>query len=102
MSDGPATTPMDVSELMPCAVCGKGVMHQGVPVFYELTIRSVVADISNIRRMHGMEQVMGGNVPLARIFLPSNKVGDRLPANRVLLCADCAGESQLLLRFLGE
>ncbi|MBO3760397.1 hypothetical protein [Ciceribacter sp. L1K22] len=94
--------PMDIDELRPCAVCGKGVMHTGSPVFYELNIASCVVDLKNVQRMHGLEQMMGGATALARVFSPSNVVAQRMPADRVLLCSECAGVPHPPLRFVGE
>ena len=40
--------------------------------------------------MHGMEMMMGGNVPLARIFSPSTEVSKRIgDGKHALLCQDC-------------
>lgn len=91
MNEKPDTTPLDASELLPCAHCRKGMLHGNNPVFYELTIRQCIADLPNIRRMHGMEMMMGGAVSIARALSPSNIVAHRLgQPTRVLVCMDCA------------
>lgn len=85
------TEPMDVGELKSCAGCGNGVLHSGNPTFYEVEIRQCLADLPNIQRMHGLEQMMNGAVPLARIFSPNNTVAHRIGRRtRLLLCMDCA------------
>lgn len=84
-------TPMDVSELEPCALCGKGLMHANDLAFYEVTARQCVIDLANVRRMHGLELAMGGAAPLARIFSPDNTVAQRVGApRRSLVCQSCA------------
>jgi hypothetical protein len=100
MADRLDTTPLDVSELKPCTCCGKGVMHAGSLVFYELTMRSCVVDVKNVQRMHGLEMTTGGAVPLARIFSPSNTVAQRLPATRHLICSDCAVRATMPIVFI--
>lgn len=87
----PETCPFDVSELRKCAGCGKGVLHTGNLMFYEVQVTRCIADLRNIQRMHGMEQMMHGEVALARMFSPSNAVAQRIgkPA-RLLFCMDCA------------
>ena len=59
---------LDVGDVEPCASCGKPLMEGGGICFYEVTITQHVFDLRSIQQMHGMEMMMGGNVPLARIF----------------------------------
>lgn len=97
------TTPLDASELQPCAHCKKGMLHSGAPVFYELTIRQCVADMPNIQRMHGMEMMMGGNVGIARALSPSNTVAHRIgQPHRLLVCMDCSMQEKAPAAFLME
>lgn len=84
------TEPLDRSELKPCALCGKGVLHTGAPFFYELTIAQCVADLSSIRQQHGLELMLGAAAPLAAVLVPSTTVARRMPASRVLVCSECA------------
>ena len=84
-----ATKPLDVSELQKCALCDRGMMHGGAIHFYEANIGQCVVNVGNLQRMHGLEQMMQGNVALARVFSPDNTVALRLPTKRVLICADC-------------
>ncbi len=97
------TTPMDASELRACAMCGKGLLHDGNPSFYEIEVRQCLADLGNIQRMHGLEQMMGGNVPLARVFSPENtvahRIGDRV---RRLVCMECALKPSLPVAVLAS
>lgn len=102
MNDKPETTPLDVSELLPCAHCRKGMLHGGAPVFYEVTVRQCVADIPNIQRMHGMEMMMGGAVGIARALSPSNTVAHRLRPARLLICMDCAVQEKAPVAALME
>ncbi|MEW6121607.1 MAG: hypothetical protein AB1698_03275 [Pseudomonadota bacterium] len=92
--------PLDVSELKPCALCRRGMMHDGNIVFYEITLGQCVVDVGNVQRMHGLEMMMGGAVGLARAFYPSNTVAQRLPAERHLVCQSCLLESSGLSRLM--
>jgi len=83
-------TPMDMADLLKCAICGKGMMHNGDMTFYEITISQCVVDIPNVQRMHGMELMMGGAVPLARVLSPDNTVAHRLGTpTRLQFCFTC-------------
>jgi hypothetical protein len=98
----PETKPLDVAELKPCALCKRGMMHSGSPVFYELNFATCVVDLPNIQRMHGLETMMGGNVGVARAFSPSNNVAHRMPATRSMICSECAETRPILPLLLLE
>jgi len=105
MTDQPEiqTPPLDVTELMACFLCDKGVMHGGDVHFYEVEIRQCVVDAKNINRMHGMEMMMGGNPAIARALSPDNTVAQRIgPKKRRLLCASCALHQQYPVALLCE
>jgi len=96
------TKPLDVSELLPCAGCGKGMMHGGNIHFYEVETRQCIVDLANVQRMHGLEMMMGGAVGLARVFSPSNTVAHRLQPERKMFCAECAMTSGTPVAMLAE
>ena len=97
------TKPFDVSDLKPCALCNRGMMHGGSPIFYELSFTTCVVDIPNVQRMHGMEMMMGGAVGIARVFSPSNNVANRMPPSRSLICSECAESRPTVpLLLMGE
>jgi len=102
VADDPDSVPLDISELKPCRLCGKGVMHAGSLGFYELTMRSCVIDVKNVQRMHGLELMMGGNVPIARIFSPSNTIAHRLAPARHLICSACATRETMPVLFIED
>lgn len=96
------TTPLDRRELQPCSLCGKGVLHAGTPVFYELAFGTCVADIRSIQQQHGLEQMLGAAAALAPVFAPSTVVAHRLPAVRHLICSDCVLQATPPLVFLDD
>jgi hypothetical protein len=102
MGDPLPGKPVDAADLKPCARCGKGVMHGGDVTFCEVTIAQCVVDLPNIRRIHGLEQMMAGNVALARVFSPDNTVARRLPATRHLFCKPCLLASDLAMLLEGS
>ncbi len=92
---------MRAGDFKPCALCGKGVMHSGIPLFYRLHIESMGVDMRAAQRAHGMEQYMGGHVALARVFEDpdiATRIGE---SKTVLVCQDCAIKPHLVAQ-LGE
>ena len=50
---------MKAGDFKPCALCGKGMMHAGVPLFYRVTIERHGVILRNIQRQDGLAQFMG-------------------------------------------
>ena len=80
--------PFDRSDLQKCANCGKGMMHAGGIVFYEISIGQVIVDHRAIQQIAGLE-MMVGNAAIAAALAPTSSVAVRFPANRLLLCDAC-------------
>lgn len=96
-------TPIDVNDLKPCVRCGKGLMHSGVPIFYQITVASCVVDVANVSRLHGLQMAMGGAAPLAFAFAPDTTVARRVePVPVHFLCHSCALEPAAPLEFIME
>lgn len=91
---------MRAGDLERCGGCGKGLMHTGMPLFWRVRIERMGIDRNALQRVHGMEQYFGGTagaaVAIARVFEDpelANPLGD---GHTILLCEDCAIESQHL------
>lgn len=82
---------MKQNEIKPCARCGKGVMHTGVPLLYRVTIEQMGVDARAVQRQAGLEQVLGGAAKLAFHMGPNEDmcvpIGD---ADKGLICHECA------------
>lgn len=90
---------MRLSQIENCAMCGKGLMHDGAITCYEVSITQQVFDIRELQRVHGMEQFFGASpanphaVGVARVFTGDPEVAKPLPTERAFICQSC-----LLLR----
>lgn len=51
---------MKRNEIQPCALCGKGVMHDGNIMFTKVRLERFVVDLKAIERRHGLETFFGG------------------------------------------
>lgn len=89
---------MKAGEFKPCALCGKGMLHAGVPLFYRVTVEHMGVKVREVERSAGMEQFLG-NVALARVF-HDPEVAERIGAPvKTLVCQSCALEPHLLARL---
>lgn len=94
---------MKHKDFSPCASCGKGVMHTGVPLFYRITIEHMGIDARAVQRQAGLEQFFAGNAMLANIMGPDDDLG--LPigdAVRGLLCATCGNSPETCFALIAE
>lgn len=93
---------MKAGELEKCCLCGKGMMHSGVPLFYRVTVEHMGVKVREVQRAHGMEEFMGGNVALARVFHDPD-IAERIgEPTQKLVCQTCALEPHLLAQIGDE
>lgn len=93
---------MKPNELKPCALCKKGLMHSGVPLFYRVTVEVMGVDVQAVRERQGLAMMLGSG-PLAEVFAPTSEVANRVTEPDVLLvCHGCAtdyGEAHCVMRL---
>lgn len=93
-------------DLQPCACCGRGVMHAGVPLAWRVSIERIGFDRREIQRQAGLESIFGGTtaaVALADVF-STGPIGRTVEgsATTVLVCEECAVSSTLPIGVLAE
>lgn len=88
-------------DLEPCAMCGKGLMHAGVPIFSRVTVETFGLDARAIQQQAGLEMMLG-HPGLAAVMGPHAAMAARLgqPEN-MLICQTC-GMSPTRLCILEE
>lgn len=90
---------MKVDEIRPCALCGKGVMHAGLPLFWRVTCECMGIDMAAVRRTTGLE-MLTGSVALARAMGPDPDIATPLgDARTIVVCESCAGAQTSVYRF---
>lgn len=80
---------MKQTELQKCAICAKGMMHDGQPWFYRLSIDQMVIDARAVQRQHGLEQVVG-NARIAHALGPQEDMAQKMAGVTICVCAKCA------------
>lgn len=92
---------MKSADLKPCAICGKGVIHAGVPLFYRVKLEHMGVDLNAVQRIAGMEMMFGGGVAgvtLARVMGPDPDIAKPIvEAQTLLICQPCAFEPRSLV-----
>lgn len=83
---------MKAGDLRPCALCGQGVMHTGVPLFWVVTLQRMSVDLVAVQQGAAMELHFGGNVRLARVFSDPEVAKSLGEPRTILVCERCAGE----------
>ncbi len=79
-------------DLKPCSGCGKGVMHQGIPIFYVFRMDTMGVDADAVQQQHGMELMMGGGVQgatLAHVMGPDPALAKQIDSKDIVLCHGC-------------
>jgi hypothetical protein len=90
---------MRAGDFAPCALCGKGVMHTGVPLFYRVRIETMGVNARAVQSAHAMELYMGGHVALARVFEDPDIATPVVPEATALVCQTCGTQPHLLAQL---
>lgn len=92
------------SDLRACAVCTRGMMHAGLPLFYRLRVERFGIDMRAVQRQHGLEMMMGQAAPLAAVMGPNDDIARVLDGPRdLLICETCTHDHPILMQvFLSE
>jgi hypothetical protein len=86
-------------DIKPCPMCGKSVMHTGLPLVWKITMHRLGLDVRALRREQGLEMMMGGSAPLARAFSPNNEFGKEIEKPiTVMVCEPCALDQSIVIR----
>lgn len=92
------------SDIKPCAICRKGLMHAGMPLFYRIAVERLGFDGEAIRRQQGLEMMMGKAAALAAVMGPNEDIATVLDGpTTILICETCTHEHPILMQaFLGS
>lgn len=90
---------MKAGDIQRCALCGEGVMRQGVPLFWHISLTRMGVDLAAVAQVQGMETMMQGHVALARVFADPDIATPLGEARTVLVCEGCAGEATSVYRL---
>jgi hypothetical protein len=104
----PETTlpPLGRKDLKPCAICGKGLMHTGLPLFWRVHVERIGVDAQAVQRQAGLETFFGGGhagAVLADVMGDGAALAKPLDAPTVrLICESCATDKPTFIAILGS
>jgi hypothetical protein len=92
------------SDIQPCAICHKGLMHAGIPLFYRIKLQRFGLDKQAIQRQTGLEMMLGRAAALAAVMGPNEDIAQPIDEPRtILICEMCTHENPVLMQaFLIE
>jgi hypothetical protein len=97
--------PLGRKDLKPCAICGKGLMHTGLPLFLRVHIERIGVDAQAVQRQAGLETFFGGGqtgAMLADIMGDGSRIAAPLDKPAVhLICESCATDKATFIALLG-
>jgi hypothetical protein len=83
---------MKAKDIQNCAVCQKGLMHAGMPLFWRIKLQRMGLDRRAIEQTAGLEMMMG-SVALARVMGPDPDIAKPVDdEHEVLVCEHCASQ----------
>lgn len=92
---------MKRTEFKKCALCDKGMMHDGGIIFYKVSIQTFGVDLRAVQRAAGLEQFLGGNAAIAHAMGPDEDLGIAVHDPETgLVCLECALRPVCLAQLL--
>ena len=76
-------------------------MHAGNPLFYQFSIKHMMINVGAVHRQSGFDRMMG-NPMIASIMGPNEDMATQLNDGDVLLCQECAVNSDVSIAELLE
>jgi hypothetical protein len=90
------------AEIKPCAICAKGVAHDGNILFWRIRMERAGLHMPAIERQHGLE-LMLGSAPLARVMGTDSDIAKVIDGpHDVWICEPCIIEKLYALLFIAE
>ena len=93
---------MKQRDIKPCAICERGLMHNGLPLFFRLKFERMGFDRRAIERQHGLEMVIG-HAGIAAVMGPNDDMAKIIDGpHEVLVCEDCVQSYLVGLHLICE
>ncbi len=80
----------ELREVAKCVICGKGIMHSGLPLFYRVRIVRYGLKMNAIKRQQGMAEMLDGHALLAEIMGPNEDMAEQILSKEITVCETCS------------
>lgn len=92
---------MKLEDFKKCAICGKGVLHNRIPLFYRVKIQRFGIDMRAVKEQSVLEMMIGG--PLAQVMGPNRDFTDPITKEiEVFICESCSSEATCIALLAEE
>ena len=92
----------ELRENAKCKMCGKGIGHTRLPLFWRVKIQRYGIKIDALERQQGLTMMLGGHALLAQVMGPDEDMADKISEVEITLCEKCAVEEQWPVAALAE
>ena len=92
----------ELREIADCALCGKGIGHTGLPLFWRVRIERYVIHMDALKRQQGLTMMLDGHATLAAVMGPDQDMAGKVFSMEITVCEACAVEKRLPVAVLAE
>jgi len=92
----------ELRKIAKCAMCGKGIGHTKLPLFWRVRIERYGLKMDALQRQQGLEMFLGGHVTLAQVMGPNEDMAEKISGVEITLCETCASGKQTVVAILAE
>lgn len=85
----------ELREVATCALCGKGIGHTGLPLFWRVRIQRYGLEADALKKQQGLTMMLGGNAVLAGIMGLDEDMAKKIFDREITVCETCASEPKL-------
>lgn len=85
--------------LRKCAMCGLGVMHCGLPIFFRLKIQRYGIDMRAVQAQHGLEQMIGNAVIASVLGTDADLAKPINDEQDLFICETCSQKPVMLVEL---
>lgn len=84
-----------------CSICGKGIMHAGLPLFYRVTVERFGIDIQATKRQQGLGMML--SPALAMVMGPDEDIAKPMMGPAIVtVCENCGTGANHCIAHLAE
>jgi len=92
----------ELRKIAKCAMCGKGIGHTKLPLFWRVRIQRYGLKMDALQRQQGLEMFFGGHVAIAQVMGADEDMAEEMSSIEITLCETCGTEKQTVIAVLAE
>jgi len=92
----------ELREVAKCAICGKGIMHGGLPLFYRVRVERYGLKMDAIERQQGIVKMLNGHALIAEIMGPHEDMAEKISSKEITVCETCSTKQTMIVALAME